>query len=148
MAINNNDNKTHCCYKILHTYVYIHTHTHTRTHACMGLLWWLSGKESACQCRRTRDVGLIPGLRRCPGGENGNALQYSCLKNSMDRGSWQATDQIVRHESTTTQTYNTHMCIHIYIWEYMDKNTYSNTVRTKIQQQPKLSSVKEWLHEL
>ena len=27
----------------------------------------------------------------------------------------------------------------------MYKNTYSNMVRTKIQQQPKLSSVKEWL---
>ena len=23
--------------------------------------------------------------------ENGNPLQYSCLKNSMDRGAWQAT---------------------------------------------------------
>ena len=112
MAVNN-DNKIHCCYKILHTYVYIHTHT--RTHARIGLLWWLSGKESACQCRRTRDVGLIPGLRKSPGGENGNALQYSCLKNSMDRGSWQATGQIVRHDSVTTQTYNTHMYIHIYI---------------------------------
>ena len=26
-----------------------------------------------------RDVGLIPGLRRYPGGEHGNPLQYSCL---------------------------------------------------------------------
>ena len=26
-----------------------------------------------------RDTGLIPGLRRSPGGENGNPLQYSCL---------------------------------------------------------------------
>ena len=32
------------------------------------------------------DVGSIPGLGRCPGGGNGNPLQYSCLKNSMDRG--------------------------------------------------------------
>ena len=37
-----------------------------------------------------RDVGLIPGLGRSPGGGNGNPLQYSCLKNSMDRGAWQA----------------------------------------------------------
>ena len=33
-----------------------------------------------------RDVGLIPGLGRCPGGGHGNLLQYSCLENSMDRG--------------------------------------------------------------
>ena len=33
------------------------------------------------------DAGLIPGSGRCPGEENGNPLQYSCLENSMDRGS-------------------------------------------------------------
>ena len=33
-----------------------------------------------------RDVGLIPGLGRSPGGGHGNPLQYSCLENSMDRG--------------------------------------------------------------
>ena len=37
-----------------------------------------------------RDVGLIPGSGRSPGRENGNPLQYSCLENPMDRGSWQA----------------------------------------------------------
>ena len=36
-------------------------------------------------------VGLIPGLGRSPGGENGNPLQYSCLENHMDRGTWGAT---------------------------------------------------------
>ena len=30
-------------------------------------------------------AGLIPGLGRSPGEENGNALQYSCLENPMDR---------------------------------------------------------------
>ena len=34
------------------------------------------------------DVGLIPGSGRSPGEGNGNPLQYSCLKNSMDRGAW------------------------------------------------------------
>ena len=33
-----------------------------------------------------RDVGLIPGLGRSPGGGHGNPLQYSCLENPMDRG--------------------------------------------------------------
>ena len=33
----------------------------------------------------TRDMGLIPGSGRSPGEGNGNPLQYSCLKNSMDR---------------------------------------------------------------
>ena len=48
-----------------------------------------SGKEPACQCRRLRDTGLISGSGRSPGEGNGNPLQYSCLKNPMDRGaSW------------------------------------------------------------
>ena len=38
------------------------------------------------------DWGSIPGLGRTFGGENGNPLQYSCLKNPMDRGAWRATD--------------------------------------------------------
>ena len=38
-----------------------------------------------------RDVGLIPGLGRSPGGGHGNLLQYSCLENLKDRGAWRAT---------------------------------------------------------
>ena len=38
-----------------------------------------------------RDAGLIPGLERSPGGGHGNPLQYSCLENPTDRGTWWAT---------------------------------------------------------
>ena len=38
-----------------------------------------------------RDLGMIPGSGRSPGGRHGTALQYSCLENPMDRGAWQAT---------------------------------------------------------
>ena len=37
------------------------------------------------------DVGSIPGSGRSPEGGQGNSLQYSCLENPMDRGTWQAT---------------------------------------------------------
>ena len=37
-----------------------------------------------------RDSGVIPGLGRSPGEGNGNALQYSCLENSMKRGARRA----------------------------------------------------------
>ena len=49
----------------------------------LALPRWLSGKESACS---VGDLGLIPGSGRSPGEGNGNALQYSYLENSMDRG--------------------------------------------------------------
>ena len=35
-----------------------------------------------------RDVGLIPGLGRFPGGGHGIPLQYSCLENPTDIGAW------------------------------------------------------------
>ena len=48
------------------------------------------GKESACNAGDTGDAGSIPGSGRSPGGRNVNPLQYSCLKNPMDRGAWWA----------------------------------------------------------
>jgi len=94
-----------------HTHIRTHTHTHTHTgfsNASVvknppamqemqetrvqslgreGLkpVLWLSGKEF------TGDVGLIPGLGQSPGEGNGNPLQYSCLENPLNRGTWQAT---------------------------------------------------------
>ena len=38
-----------------------------------------------------RDAGSIPGSGRSPGEGNGNPLQYFCMGNPMDRGSWQVT---------------------------------------------------------
>ena len=35
-------------------------------------------------------MGLICGWGRSPGEGNGNLLQYSCLRNPMDRGAWWA----------------------------------------------------------
>ena len=44
------------------------------------------GKESTRNAGDTGDVGSIPVLGRSSGGGHGNALQYSCLENSMDGG--------------------------------------------------------------
>ena len=46
------------------------------------------GKESTCNAG---DLYSIPGLGRSPGEGNGYPLQYSCLGNSMDRGTCWAT---------------------------------------------------------
>ena len=44
-------------------------------------------KNLSANAGDTRDMGLIPGLRRSPGGRHGNPLQYSCPENPMDRES-------------------------------------------------------------
>ena len=49
-----------------------------------------SGKEPT-NVGDIRDVGLIPWLGRSPEGGHGNPLQYTCLENPMDRGTWWAT---------------------------------------------------------
>ena len=54
----------------------------------MGFPGGSDDKEFACDAG---DTGSVPGLGRSPGEGNGNTLQYSCLENSMDRGSWKAT---------------------------------------------------------
>ena len=46
----------------------------------MGFPGGSAGKESSCN---TRDLALIPRLRRSPGERNGYPLQYSGLKNSI-----------------------------------------------------------------
>ena len=53
----------------------------------MGFPGGSDGKESTCSAG---GLALIPGLGRFPGGGHGNPLQYSCLENPMDRGSWHA----------------------------------------------------------
>jgi len=52
----------------------------------MGFPDGLMGKNSACNAGDPGDTGSISGSGRFPGGRNGNPLQYSCLKNPMDRG--------------------------------------------------------------
>ena len=51
----------------------------------MTVPMWLSGKDLPASVGDTGDVGSIPELGRSPGEGNGNPLQYSCLKNPMDR---------------------------------------------------------------
>ena len=45
---------------------------------------WLKQISTHTNARDLRDVSLIPGSGRSPGGGNGNPLQYSCLENPMD----------------------------------------------------------------
>ena len=87
-----------CTHKYMCMLTYFYTYV---LRACSMLVWsWIwvewgfpggcSGKEPACQFRRLRDKGSIPGSGRSPGEGHGNPLQYSCLENPMDRGSWWA----------------------------------------------------------
>ena len=53
----------------------------------LGFLGGSDNKESSCN---VEDLGSIPGSGRSSGEGNGYPLQYSCLENPIDRGSWWA----------------------------------------------------------
>ena len=66
-------------------------------HVCISfslLLFYISlmnfpgGSDGKASAYKAGDLGSIPGLGRSPGEGNGNPLQYSCLENPMDRGTW------------------------------------------------------------
>ena len=54
----------------------------------MGFPSGSDSKESTCSAG---DLGLIPGFGRSPGEGRSYLLQYSCLENFMERGTWRAT---------------------------------------------------------
>ena len=70
-----------------------HTHTHTQTHHQPSQVA-IMVKNPPANAGDIRYVGSIPGSGRSPRGGNGKPLQYSCLENPMDRGSWQATGKM------------------------------------------------------
>ena len=61
-------------------------------------------KKPAANAGDVRDVGSIPGLARSSGGGHGNPVQYSRLKNPIDRGASWATDHGVAESDTTKVT--------------------------------------------
>ena len=56
-----------------------------------------------------RDSGLLPGLGRSPGKGNRNLLQYSYLRNPMDRRAWWTTVHGVAKELDTTEHTHTRL---------------------------------------
>ena len=55
---------------------------------CLGFSGDSVVKNQPDEAGDVGDVGLVPGLRRSPGGGNGNPLQNNCLGNPMDRRGW------------------------------------------------------------
>ena len=73
-------------------------------------------KEYTC---KAKDLGLSPGWGRSSGEGNGYPLQYSCLENPMDRGTWWATVYGVAKSwkqlsNTHTHTHTQYSIPHLY----------------------------------
>ena len=70
-----------------------------------------------------------------PGGEHGNPLQYSCLENPMDRGSWWATVHEVT-KSPTRLSNRARACArtHTHTHKYLFKPLYCDIVLMQVKQ--------------
>ena len=82
----------------------------------------LGVKNPPANAGDARDLGLILGSGRFPGERNGNQLQYSCLKNSTDRGAWHAMEL---QKSDMTEHTLTHRTKH--------RNNQSHPVASKVR---------------
>ena len=68
-------------------------------------------KNPPANARDIRDAGSIPGLGRSPGQGHDNPLQYSCLENPMDRGTWWAAVHRVAESDMTEVTEHTYLLL-------------------------------------
>ena len=75
----------------------------------LGFLGGTCGKELPADAVDVRESGLVPGLGRYPGGEQSNPLQYSCLENPLDRGTWLATVCRVAESQTRLKQLSEHI---------------------------------------
>jgi len=67
-------------------------------------------KNPSANSRDVRDVGLIPGLARSPGGGHENPLHILAWRISMDRGAWRATVHGLAKSRTQLKRLSTHTC--------------------------------------
>ena len=86
-----------------------------RHSSCLGALEYHWASQVVLGVRNTpanavdiRHAGSIPESGRFPGGGHGNSLQYSCLENSMGRGTWRATVHGVAKKRTWLKRLSTH----------------------------------------
>ena len=92
------------------------------------------GSDSKEPVYNAGDLGSIPGSGRSPGEGNGDPLQYSCLENSMDRGTWRA----IVHGITKSQTWPSD-------WHFHFSLMVSLILESQDRKRKKIDLIESWL---
>ena len=64
--------------------------------------------QKTCQCRRHKRCGFDPWVKKFPWKRARNPLQYSCLRNPMERGAWRPTAHRVTQSWTRLKWLSMH----------------------------------------
>ena len=78
-------------------------------------------KNPPANAGNARDLGSIPESGRSPAGGHGNPLQYSCVENPMDRGTWQAAVHGVAKSWTQLSDFHFACLIEVFLYFSHDK---------------------------
>ena len=90
-------------YYVMICLVFAETQDYRIKQDCASFKGFSGGSVVKNSLANAGDTTSIPGLGRSPEEGNGNPLQYSCLGNPMNRGTWRATVHGVTKESDTTK---------------------------------------------
>ena len=109
-----------CVHTYTYMYIYICIYVYLHIHICIfTYMQSLSGSEVKASACNAGDLSSILGSGRSPGEGNGNPLQYSCLENPMDGGTWWATVHgVVKSRTRLSDLLHFHLLhfIHIYVF--------------------------------
>ena len=100
-------------------------------------------KESSCNAGDIGDIGSIPGLGRSPSEGIGNPLQYSCLKNHLDKGAWWATVQSIAESDMTEVTYHA-LTVPKYELVFPPRHVFLNSVQLYGNEKGLLPNFRGW----
>ena len=101
----------------------------------MGLPWWLSGKESACNAGDTGDVGSIPGLGRSPEEEmatHSSILAWRIPWTEEPGGQQSMRSQRVGYNYALDTTKHEHECVYVMLLSQFILLSPSSTVSTSL----------------
>ena len=96
-------------------------------------------KNAPANAGNLGDIGSVPSLRRSYGEGNGNPLQYSCLKNPMNRGAWRAMVHRVAKNQTWLKWLRMHAVSYPLPWKLIELG--EGAARTLTEHYPKSVSM-------
>ena len=104
----------------------------------MTMEW--GGEESTCQCSRCKRQRFDLWVGRIARVGNGNPLQYSCLRNPMDRGaSWATVHEVAESDMTGHMHIHVRACMHTHTHTHTHWHKYIHIYQRNRPENPEVN---------